>query len=65
MIDMFGDDVRFSDEDKDSVTVSTVANLKAIEQFAHNFAPDVVVLEPESLREKVKNRLRYAAEIYN
>ena len=27
--------------------------------------PDVVVLEPESLREKVKNRLRYAAEVYN
>ena len=65
MIDMFGDDVRFSDEDKDSVTVSTVANLKAIEQFAHNFAPDVVVLEPESLREKVKNRLRYAADVYD
>lgn len=35
------------------------------EQFALNFAPDVTVLEPQRLREKVKNALKKALEKYN
>ena len=37
----------------------------AMEQFALNFAPDVTVLEPQRLREKVKNALKKALEKYN
>ena len=37
----------------------------AMEQFALNFAPDVTVLEPQRLREKVKNALEKALEKYN
>ena len=37
----------------------------AKEQFALNFAPDVTVLEPQRLREKVKNDLEKALEKYN
>ena len=34
----------------------------AMEQFALNFAPDVTVLEPQRLREKVKSALEKALE---
>ena len=37
----------------------------AMEQFALNFAPDVTVLEPQRLREKVRGDLRKALEKYN
>ena len=37
----------------------------AMEQFTLNFAPDVTVLEPQRLREKVKNALEKALEKYN
>ena len=37
----------------------------AMEQFALNFAGDVTVLEPLRLREKVKNALKKALEIFN
>ena len=36
----------------------------AMEQFALNFAPDVTVLEPQRLREKVKSALEKALEKY-
>lgn len=64
IIDIFGTDVSFSDEDDTGVTVSAVTNEQAMEQFAKNFAPDVIVLEPKSLREKVKNDLLRAFESY-
>ena len=64
IIDMFGKDVRFSDEDENCVTVSVNANQRSIEQFAQSFAPDVVLLEPKELAEKVKNRLQKAVEKY-
>ena len=44
--------------------VSLTANAMAIEQFAKNFAPDVLVLEPQSLREKVQNDLERGAAAY-
>ena len=37
---------------------------KTMEQFALNFAPDVTVLEPQRLREKVKSALEKALEKY-
>lgn len=64
VIDMFGKDVIFSDEDETHVTVSTKINERAMEQFARNFAPDVEVLQPESMREKPREALESAAEVY-
>lgn len=65
IIDMFGTEVSFSDKDDSGVTVTTVTNERAIEQFAKNFAPDVVILAPKSLRDKVKNDLERSLEKYN
>ena len=54
----------FSDEDDAGVTVTAFTNEMAMEQFALNFAPDVTVLEPQRLREKVKSALEKALEKY-
>lgn len=64
VIDLFGTEVTFSDEDDAGVTVTAFTNEMAMEQFALNFAPDVTVLEPQRLREKVKNALEKALEKY-
>lgn len=64
IIDMFGSDVRFSDEDESGVTVSTVTNEMAVEQFAKNFSPDVVVLEPQELRNRLKDNLEKSLKFY-
>ena len=54
IIDTFGMDVRFSDETEDQVTVTARVNEMAMKQFAKSYAPDVMVLEPERLREEIK-----------
>lgn len=64
VIDLFGTEVTFSDEDDTGVTVTAFTNEMAMEQFALNFAPDVTVLEPQRLREKVKSALEKALEKY-
>ena len=64
VIDMFGKEVRFYDENEDTVCVSARVNETAMIQFANNYAPDVVILSPESLREKVKEELRRGYEAY-
>lgn len=64
VIDLFGTDITFSDEDDDGVVVSAFTNEMAVEQFAFSFAPDVTVLKPEQLREKIKCDLNRALENY-
>ena len=49
VIDMFGSNVVFSDETDEHVTVSARVNERAMWQFAKNFAPDVLILEPKRL----------------
>ena len=65
VIDMFGKDVRFSDETDTHVTVSVNVNKMAMHQFAKTYAPDVVILEPQSLADKVKESLEKALRTYN
>lgn len=64
VIELFGTEVTFSDEDDAGVTVTAFTNEMAMEQFALNFAPDVTVLEPKKLRENVKNQLQQALGKY-
>ena len=65
VIDLFGTEVTFSDEDEAGVTVTAFSNEMAMEQFAMNFAPYVTILEPQCLREKVKSALGKALKKYN
>ena len=64
VIDVFGMDVRFSDETEKTVTVRATVNELAMLQFARSFAPDVVLLEPEYLAEKVKETAAMTVEVY-
>ena len=64
IIDMFGNDVRFYDETEDTVCVKADVNESAMVQFAKSYAPDVVILEPERLREEVKEELKSGIEAY-
>ena len=64
VIDMFGKEVRFSDETDDTVTVTATVNEMSMLQFARSFAPDVVLLEPEFLAKKVKETAERTVEAY-
>lgn len=64
VIDLFGKDVVFSEETDTHVTVSVNANELSVEQFAKSYAPDVVVLEPKDMRERLRLSLERAAEAY-
>ena len=61
---MFGRNVRFSDETETHVTVSALVNEPAMLQFAKSFAPDVIVLEPKSLADRVRGDIERAIAIY-
>ena len=64
VIDLFGTEVTFTDEDDGGVTVSVYANAMSVEQFAKTFAPDVVVLEPREMAEKLQAEFAQTAAAY-
>ena len=64
VIDMFGRGVEFVDETDDYVTVSARVNERAMWQFAKNFAPDVLILEPKRLVDQVREEARRTLEAY-
>lgn len=64
IIDFFGKEVYFFDEDESGVTVSAITNEAAMVQFAKSYAPDVEVLESKELRDKVREELERAVSIY-
>ena len=64
VIDIFGKDVTFSDEDEFEVTVSVYTNLDAMKQLAKRYAPDIIILEPRSLADEVKEELEEALYRY-
>ncbi len=64
VIDMFGTDVRFYDQDETHVSVAVNANEMSVLQFAKNYSPDVVILEPKELRKQAIENLRRGLEAY-
>lgn len=64
VIDLFGKGVNFSEETDTHVSVSVHVNERAAEQFAKNYAPDVVILQPKRLRDKLRDDLKKAWEAY-
>lgn len=65
VIDLFGKEVSFSDETDTHVTVTTRVNELAMLQFAKSFAPDVIVLEPKNVVDKIKAEVNRTIEIYS
>lgn len=64
VIDLFGKGVNFSEETDTHVSVSVHVNERAAEQFAKNYAPDVVILQPKRLRDKLRDDLKKAWEAH-
>ncbi|MCD8118705.1 MAG: WYL domain-containing protein [Lachnospiraceae bacterium] len=64
VIDLFGDDVWFFDETDTEVTVSALATEDAVEQFAKTYLPDVVILAPERLANKMQTTLEEITQKY-
>ena len=64
VIDLFGKDVKFSDETDTHITVTVNVDRMAMEHFARNFAPHVVIKSPQSLVERVKSDLEKALSLY-
>lgn len=64
VIDLFGKDVTFSEETDTYVSVSVYVNERAAEQFGKNYAPDVVILQPKRLRDRLRDDLKKAWEAY-
>ena len=56
--------MRFLDKDEKYVTASSKTNEMAMLQFAKRHIPDVVVLEPQGLRDKVREELEKSLEDY-
>lgn len=58
IVDMFGKDIKVVKKADGFVEVTVQATDQAIVQFAKNFAPDVIVLEPKRIREQVIDELK-------
>ena len=52
------------DEDEFEVTVSVYTNLDAMKQLAKRCAPDIIILEPQSLANEIKYELEEALHRY-
>ena len=64
VVDIFGKDVRFEDVTDEYVTVSATVTEKAMIQFAQNYAPDVVILEPQRMVDEMKDWIKKVKKVY-
>ena len=64
IIDIFGKNVRFEDETDEFVTVRANVTEAAMLQFAKSYVPDVVILEPQSLVEEMKEWAKKVRKVY-
>ena len=65
VVDIFGKDVRFEDVTDEYVTVSATVTEKAMIQFAQNYAPDVVILEPQRMVDEMKDWIKKVKKVYS
>jgi len=64
VLDWFGKDVQFSDESEEKVSAVITVNENAMLYWALQYGLYVEVLEPESLREKLRNAVAKMTEKY-
>lgn len=64
VMDWFGSEVRFFDEDESEVTATVRVNLQAMKYWAMQYACCVKVLSPPELVDKIRDELTVAAEKY-
>jgi len=64
IIDWFGTDVTFIEDNDEEIKVCVNVNLEAMQYWAMQYGLHVEVLEPESLRNKIKDAVKIMAERY-
>ena len=64
IIDVFGKDVKLTDETDTHITVTADVNELAMEQFAKAYTPYIEIIKPVALREKMINNLSAGLEKY-
>lgn len=64
IVDMFGKEVTFSNQDDNYVDVRVKANEISVLQFAKNFSPDVMIIEPKELKDKAIDNLKESLKAY-
>lgn len=64
IIETFGKDVIIKDNDNENVMVSVMTNEMSMVHFAKSMAPNVVVLSPQSIVDKIKNDFQNTLKKY-
>ena len=64
VVEWFGKDVEFYDEDDSGITARVTVNLEAMRRWALQYSLYVRIISPQSLADKVKEDIRKAAENY-
>ncbi len=64
VIDMFGKDIKFSEETDTHITVTADVNEPAMEQFAKAYTPYIEIIKPVALRKKMIFNLSAGLEKY-
>ena len=64
IVDIFGKDIRFEEVTDEYVTASVLVTEAAMIQFAKNYAPDVVILEPQRMVDEMKDWAKKVKKAY-
>ena len=64
VVDIFGKDVRIEEVTDEYLTASAMVTEAAMLQFAKNYAPDVVILEPQRLVDEMKDWAKKVKKAY-
>jgi predicted DNA-binding transcriptional regulator YafY len=64
LLDWFGKDIHFLDENEDETTARVMVNLDAMRKWALQYALHIKILTPKKLVEAVREDVMRAAEIY-
>lgn len=59
-----GNDVRFEEETDEYVIVSVLVTEGAMLQFAESYSPDIVILEPQRMVDKLNNWAKQVNKVY-
>ena len=65
IVDIFGKDIKVIDETDSHIDVYVKANTESVLHMAQRYAPDVVILEPQNLRDEIIKRLKMGVEGYD
>ncbi|MEG2676430.1 MAG: WYL domain-containing protein, partial [Clostridia bacterium] len=65
LVDWFGADVQIEKSNNDMITVTLTASPKAMEYWALQYGANTEIIEPQHLRDSIKEKITALAEKYN